>query len=171
MVSTTPPTHTHTHTHAPQFFSVLDAIYGATMFPLIAGSNATGAGRGQGSRGRGVRGWVLVSSRYSSAWAAPGRVVAMRRGGKAHDPPLLTAHPYTSIHAPHTDFVIMDSNFRTPYGTLMDPSKLRFYVAAARAFGERGRGRRGRGEHGGGLGVKAAAAGPLPFCPPPRPPL
>ncbi|PNW81738.1 hypothetical protein CHLRE_06g258226v5 [Chlamydomonas reinhardtii] len=62
--------------HFPEFFSVLDAIYGATMFPLIAGSNAT-------------------------------------------------------------DFVIMDSNFRTPYGTLMDPSKLRFYVAAARAFGKR----------------------------------
>ncbi|KAG2429362.1 hypothetical protein HXX76_011128 [Chlamydomonas incerta] len=62
--------------HFPEFFSVLDAVYGAAMFPLIAGSNAT-------------------------------------------------------------DFVIMDSNFRTPYGTLMDPSKLRFYVAAARAFGKK----------------------------------
>ncbi|KXZ41551.1 hypothetical protein GPECTOR_399g226 [Gonium pectorale] len=61
--------------HFPEFFSVLDAIYGASMFKRLAASQ-------------------------------------------------------------HTDFVIMDSNFRTPYGTLMNPHKLRIYVAAAQSYGK-----------------------------------
>ncbi|GFR43114.1 hypothetical protein Agub_g4115 [Astrephomene gubernaculifera] len=61
--------------HFPEFFSVIDAIYGAPMFKHIVAS-------------------------------------------------------------PVTDFVIMDSNFRTPYGTLMNPNKLRLYVGAAVPYGK-----------------------------------
>ncbi|KXZ54054.1 hypothetical protein GPECTOR_5g162 [Gonium pectorale] len=61
--------------HFPEFFTVLDAIYGASMFKRIAGS-------------------------------------------------------------PHTDFVIMDSNFMTPYRTLIKPHKLRIYIAAAASYGK-----------------------------------
>eukprot|EP00198_Chlamydomonas_reinhardtii_P013104 XP_001702441.1 predicted protein [Chlamydomonas reinhardtii] len=61
--------------HFPEFFSVLDAVYGAAMFKHIAAS-------------------------------------------------------------PHTDFLIMDSNFRTSTGALMDPRKLRLYIAAAHAYGK-----------------------------------
>ncbi|KXZ54064.1 hypothetical protein GPECTOR_5g171 [Gonium pectorale] len=59
--------------HFPEFFSVLDAMYGASMFHRIAASK-------------------------------------------------------------HTDFLIMDSNFMTPYRTVMNPVKLRIYVAAAHAY-------------------------------------
>ncbi|KAG2425719.1 hypothetical protein HXX76_013561 [Chlamydomonas incerta] len=61
--------------HFPEFFTVIDAMYGATMFRLIASS-------------------------------------------------------------PFTDFVIMDSNFMTPYGTVMNPHKLRVYISAAHAYGK-----------------------------------
>ncbi|KAG2487833.1 hypothetical protein HYH03_013550 [Edaphochlamys debaryana] len=62
--------------HFPEFFSVLDAIYAAGMFPRIAASE-------------------------------------------------------------HTDFVIMDSNFRTSYRTAVKHTlKLRLYVGAAQAYGK-----------------------------------
>ncbi|KXZ46504.1 hypothetical protein GPECTOR_43g941 [Gonium pectorale] len=61
--------------HFPEFFTVLDAMYGASMFKHIAGS-------------------------------------------------------------PNTDWVIMDSNFRTPYGTVIKPIKLRIYVGAAVPYGK-----------------------------------
>ncbi|GIL48592.1 hypothetical protein Vafri_4654, partial [Volvox africanus] len=58
-----------------EFFSVVDAIYGAPMFKHIASS-------------------------------------------------------------PATSFLVMDSNFITPYGTHIKPSKLRLYIAAARSYGK-----------------------------------
>ncbi|KAG2489740.1 hypothetical protein HYH03_011847 [Edaphochlamys debaryana] len=61
--------------HIPEFFTVLGAVYGATMFKHIAAS-------------------------------------------------------------PHTDFLVMDSNFRTAYGTVMNPSKLRLVISAAVAYGK-----------------------------------
>ncbi|KAG2425669.1 hypothetical protein HXX76_013511 [Chlamydomonas incerta] len=61
--------------HFPEFFSVLDAVYGAAMFRHIAAS-------------------------------------------------------------PYTDFLIMDSNFRTSTGAVMDPRKLRLYISAAHAYGK-----------------------------------
>ncbi|PNH04709.1 hypothetical protein TSOC_009088 [Tetrabaena socialis] len=61
--------------HFPEFFTVMDAIYGAAMFKRIAAS-------------------------------------------------------------PHTDFLIMDSNFLTPYGTVMNPHKLRLYISAAHSYGK-----------------------------------
>lgn len=41
----------------------------------------------------------------------------------------------TPTHSTHADFLIMDSNFRTSTGALMDPRKLRLYIAAAHAYG------------------------------------
>ncbi|KAG2487314.1 hypothetical protein HYH03_014031 [Edaphochlamys debaryana] len=61
--------------HTPEFFSVLDSMYGASLFKYLSAS-------------------------------------------------------------PNTDFIIMDSNFRTPYGTVMDPQKLRIYVGAAKPYGK-----------------------------------
>eukprot|EP00198_Chlamydomonas_reinhardtii_P010301 XP_001699638.1 predicted protein [Chlamydomonas reinhardtii] len=38
--------------------------------------------------------------------------------------------------SPHTDFLIIDSGLRTPYGTVMNPTKLRMFVGAAVSYGK-----------------------------------
>lgn len=38
--------------------------------------------------------------------------------------------------SPTTTFLIMDTNFITPYGTRTKPVKMQLYVAAARAYGK-----------------------------------
>ncbi|KAG2452940.1 hypothetical protein HYH02_002277 [Chlamydomonas schloesseri] len=61
--------------HVPEFFTVLDAVYGTSMIKHIAAS-------------------------------------------------------------PHTDFLIVDSGLRTPYGTVMNPTKLRMFVGAVVSYGK-----------------------------------
>ncbi|KXZ54056.1 hypothetical protein GPECTOR_5g164 [Gonium pectorale] len=61
--------------HVPEFFSVLSAVYGASMFKHIAAS-------------------------------------------------------------PYVDFIIVNSNFRTSYGTVLNPTKLRMYINAAQSYGK-----------------------------------
>ncbi|KAG2487331.1 hypothetical protein HYH03_014047 [Edaphochlamys debaryana] len=61
--------------HTPEFFSVLDAMYGASLFKYLSAS-------------------------------------------------------------PNTDFIIMDSNFRTPNGQMIHPQKLRVYISAAIPYGK-----------------------------------